>query len=164
LTTLDEKKLDSLLEAVKLAKQFGFNSSSSPVEFLLEAGIDLMLLLAKHLKVPSKGIKQNPIILFKDDEQDSLGNPKQITINKRSKSISDPSAADICKKLASWFVMIKNQDPHRNSFMESLFRTRILKAPEISVAKQTSKKVPFEKKISRQAYYRRLRRRRCNKN
>jgi hypothetical protein len=160
MNTLDREKLDSLLESVTLAKKLGFESLSSPVEPLLEAAIDVCLLLEKSFKEGKLSQKTNPSIK-ELDESDDLGNAKMIKLFKKRKIFFDPRVADIIKQFTAFFVLLKKSSEEAISFMETVFRTRFLPPRKTLETEQKSQKLQKSvNKIQKAAYYRRLRQRR----
>lgn len=159
MSTLDKESLDTLIGVLTSARNLGFDSLSSPVEFLLEAAVDVCLLLEKAFKEGRLSRQTNPAIK-ELDISDDLGNPKMIKLNKKRKIFFDPRVADIIKQFTAFFVLLKKSSDEALSFMESIFRTRFL-PPKISETVQESKKLPKTSvKACKGAYYRRLRKRR----
>jgi hypothetical protein len=159
--TLDKNRLDSLVEAFSSAKKLGFESLSSPVEILLEAAIDLGLLLEKAFKEGRLGQKANPSIKFLD-VSDDLGNPKQITLHKKRRIWFEPRIAEFFKQFAAFCVLVKKSSEEALSFMESMLRTRFLETP-VNTPDQEAKIQRIAAKSSKEkkaAYYRRLRKKR----
>jgi hypothetical protein len=159
---LDSKEqLEELIKSLQLSIQFGWESNeSSPVVPLLEAGIDLFLILSKILEKGQKDLKTNPELRFSTKDVDVLNNPKQFRISKVPKWYWDPAIASIMKQLASFLVLVKNQDPRAKPFMGFLGEKWILTTSDISKSeksKEAQKK--REDKQKSDSYYRRQRRR-----
>lgn len=139
---LDRNSLESLIEALSKAKKYGFESLSSPVEVLLEAEIDLLLLLSKFLKEGKESLHENPELRFSRDFVDSLGNPKQIRIHNVKPIWFDPETADFLKQLASFFVAIKS----RLSFGEAVTASALKVVRPISAQKELKRPQRINKK------------------
>ena len=107
--TLDKDRLDFLIRSLTQAKKFGFSSLSSPVEILLEAGTDLLLVLSNNFERGRKSLPLNAEIGFSQDFQDALGNPKQFRIQRKNPVWLDPQIAQYLRKMASFLVAVKNR-------------------------------------------------------
>lgn len=121
--TLDKSNLDQLIDALLVARSYGFESSHSPVEFLLQAMIDLCLQIGDDLQEGTPGRKLNQELIFLDDAKaDALGNSPQKKIGPiRSPPFSDISAGKFLKtNLASFLVLLKNRVPFQKAFLELL--------------------------------------------
>jgi hypothetical protein len=111
------------------------------------------------LKEGSPGPTENPEIRFSKTQVDVLNNPKQISVRKIPKWFWDPQLADTFSKLASFFILVKNQDPTALAFMAKLgARTSLRKSPEPKEKAQEKK--PESKKKESGFYFRRQRKRR----
>ena len=114
--------IDEIIESLHKSKKFGFETSpgSSPIVPLLNAAIDLMILLKDGYENNSPlEEKSNPEIKFLDIA-DSLGNPKSVKIFKRSKRVSDPDAKKIFLGLASFFSSLRGKKTIKSAFMANL--------------------------------------------
>jgi hypothetical protein len=175
--TLDLDKLQGLIETLQLAKKLGFSSMSSPIEYLLEAAIDISLLLSSCMREGKMPLQDNPSLKFSERFQDELGNPKQIRFQKRKPIWWDLEAAEFLRNLASFFVVLKR----RRSVPEALKSSGLLVAStqkpqeEIPEKTQKLKRTPPQpsaqllktrerrsKENSRKAYYRRHRKKMSN--
>lgn len=116
---LDSSNLRELIRILQIADKHGFGLSqlSSPIDILLNAIIDMILLLKTQLSVGSKFRKNNPGMIFSDKISDALGNPKQILFRKKERLLWDPQASDILLSLASALVLVKNGKSLRKAFM-----------------------------------------------
>jgi hypothetical protein len=155
---LEVETLKSLIETLQMAQKYGFSSTSSPIEPLLEAGTDLMLLLGKLFAQGRAPLRKNPELRFLEKYSDPLGNPKQITLYKRGPAYWDPESAKFLRKIATFLVALKR----RQSFSEALKSSELTvvvgsKTSEKKSQKPTlnlkEKRLEFRKK--QQAYYRR---------
>jgi hypothetical protein len=135
--TLDKVAIDELIELLKTARTLGFEALSSPVDVQLEAAIDVMLLLRASFKDGNKYRLNNPGLKFSETEQDSLGNPKQIKIQTRSKVVWDPDLAEIFNKIATFLVLVKNGDPTWKGFFDRSLTKRSRPA-SMAKAKETA--------------------------
>lgn len=163
MNTLDKDKLDSLVESVTLARKLGFESLSSPVEPLLEAAIDVCLLLEKSFNEGRLSQKKNPSIK-ELDVSDELGNPKMLKVFKKQSIFFDPRVAEIIKHFTAFFVLLKRSSDEALSFMESILRTRHL--PQVKPVRLEQKKPKATTKVQKRAkaaYYRRQQRRSSNR-
>lgn len=164
--TLDRDRVRALAEAFALAEKSGFGSLSSPIDILLEAAVDLCLLLKNAFNEGGRKRKTNPSIK-ELDVSDSLGNPKMIKIFKENIIIRDPRISSIMEQFAAFFVNLKKSPDTALSFYESVVRTRFL-PPKVSkdpsITKEIQRMARFEHKQSKRAYYRRLRKNRSKKN
>jgi hypothetical protein len=136
---------------------------SSPVEYLLEAAIDVSLLLEKAFREGKLARSTNPAIK-ELDISDELGNPKMIKISKKRKIFFDPRVADIIKQFTAFFVLLKKSSDEALSFMESILRTRHL--PQVKPVRLEQKKPKATTKVQKRAkaaYYRRQQRRSSNR-
>jgi hypothetical protein len=103
-----KREIDDLIATLELAKSVGFESTSSPAQFLLDAAIDISLLLGSELEdpqVPEISLNQD----LKEQGVESLNNPKLIKVGPRKKpTLWDPLAGRFCKKnLAAFFVVLQ---------------------------------------------------------
>ena len=101
--------LKQTIETLQMALQAGYSLKSSPVGFLCEAAADLSLRIARALKEGSSDPRNNPELRFLD-ESDALGNPKQVRIETPPNKFWDPQLAEVCSKLAGFFIKIKKQE------------------------------------------------------
>lgn len=106
---LDKDQLDKVIRILTLAKQFGFESKSSPISLLFDSGADILLLLANKLEVGTKARRNNPGIKFLENAQDVLGNPKQVKFLKREPAYFDPESAKYLRQIAVLLVELKNR-------------------------------------------------------
>lgn len=159
---LEEDRLNSLLEAVKLAKEMGYSSSSSPIGYLLEAGTDLCLKISSLLKEGTKAKRNNPEVRFNYRVSDPLGNPKSFKVIEPSKVFWSPQIAEIFRDLASFFIKVKNGDEDVLDFMSKQlcpkFHTSQAKAEELD-EKEQGIKLEIAK-IANLAYHRRQKKKR----
>jgi hypothetical protein len=169
--TENQKEILRYLDLLRQALKKGYDISistphSSPVDEMLEAIIDLCILLAQALNEGSKGRRRNkglkflygpqlrttktgkiltqfpdygesPIGAFSNPDLakdltegsygeqpksffDSLSNPRQVTVKFPPKQYKDPKAAFITKRIATFFIALKNQIPAREAFMAFL--------------------------------------------
>ena len=163
MNTLDKDRLDFLIRSLTQARKYGFSSLSSPVEILLEAGTDLMLILSDKFDKGAKSLPLNKEIGFSQFSQDALGNPKQFVIQKKNPMFQDQEASKYLKKLASFLVALKN----RQSFSKALRLAELtVERPSTSQSKlglETTlnlkeKRAEFRLNLQKQrAYYRRQR-------
>jgi hypothetical protein len=166
MNALDKDQLEQLLTAVKLAKSLGFESLSSPVVPLLEAGTDVCLLLSSAFERGAKVQERlNPKVKFDYSKSDALGNPKSFKVFPPNKDFWAPQLAEFFRKLASIFVMIKQKAPKILDLISKIKEIFGLEsAPEKTEAK--TKKLATGAKRSlkekRAAYFRRQRRKRLN--
>jgi hypothetical protein len=164
--SLDLDKLGELISILQKAKYYGYSSKSSPVEYLLEAAIDISLLLANSFAEGRESIRVNPEIRFSEKHSDALGNPKQISFAKKKPIWIDPEAAKFLRKLASFFVVLKR----RRSLSEALTSSELVVASKSDFRKRNPnptqktkvrtlayKSKLKAKRTSRMAYYRRQR-------
>jgi hypothetical protein len=91
---------------------------SLPIDICLEMAVDLMLLLRSLIANGSQTRARNKGLMFSEEYQDTLGNPKQIVLNYPSKFIWDPRAEDYFFRLAKTFISIKDGKDLQSSFME----------------------------------------------
>lgn len=134
MNTLDKDRLDFLIRSLTEAKKYGFSSLSSPMEILFESGTDLLLVLAQNLEQGKQALPLNPELKFSEFQQDSLGNPKQIKIQKLNPIYFDPEAAKYLRQIASLLVALKNRQSLPNA----------LKASGLVVERQSTKKAELE--------------------
>lgn len=108
---LDESRLDQMIEALKLAKFAGFRSSSSPVNVLLNAAIDICIRISNSYKdgVP-KFERTNPTIKIDRVKLDPLGNPLSVNINRYREEAWSPEIALFTKQLAVFFSRMCRKD------------------------------------------------------
>jgi len=158
LTTLDKDRLDELIKALQSAQQMGFSSLSSPVDALLETGIDLFLILSSLFTEGAQERIKNPEIKFSRTQVDSLNNPKQIRLRKTQKEFWDPQLSKMFRKLASFLVLVKNRKPDALPFMRSVFRTAH-SPPRLSRENKETKETQHAISNKQQAYHRRQRKR-----
>jgi hypothetical protein len=112
MSSLDENRLKTLIENLQLAQKMGFSSSSSPIEYLLEAAIDLNLQIGSLLSEGTAGQILNQDLKFLDLEKpDALGNSKSIKIGpKKSLGYFAPQIGKFLSKYqTSFFVLIKQK-------------------------------------------------------
>jgi hypothetical protein len=76
-----------------------------------------MLLISAEFREGSKAQANNAELKFLYSVPDSLGNPKQIRKRKPAKWFWDPEIADFTADLASFFVLVKSEDPLAKDFM-----------------------------------------------
>jgi hypothetical protein len=104
-----EDRMKDLLQVLEIANKMGYSSTSSPMEYLLEAGIDICLLIANEFEIGKMPLRKTPELIFSQKSLDPLGNPKQIRIHKKDPVWLDPEVANFFRTLASFFVEIKNR-------------------------------------------------------
>lgn len=163
MNTLDRNKMKILIESLQLADKVGFESLSSPVVPLLEAGTDVCLLLASAYDAGAKlQHRTNPEIRFLDSS-DSLGNPKQITLWKKDQFVWAPQLSSFFRKLASLFVWIKANSPKIIDIISKIKEIIGLEEPPVKfpvpIKKIKAEESP-RKKRNRDFYYRRQRKKR----
>jgi len=166
--TLDKERLDDLIKVLETARDLGFNSLSSPVSILLEAGIDVMLLLRKSFIEGTFKAKPgvNPSLIFSETEQDALGNPKQIRItHKDDKFAWDPELSEIFTQLTSFLVLVKNQDPTAKKFFHGISAKGHSRQPSMETSKQSQEtQIGFNlANLAKINYHRRQRKRSFSK-
>lgn len=157
---LDEEGLKSLIEALQAARHFGFASSSSPVEYLLEAGVDLLLTLSSLFKDGRPARRVNPELQFSDKEVDSLNNPKQIRLVKKQPIWQDELLAEKFKQVASFLIQVKQRDPRARSFAEQPETPVSQNPPTGGLGQEVLKISSTLTKLAVDAYHRRQRKRR----
>jgi hypothetical protein len=156
MNTLDKDRLKGLIQTLQFASKTGFSSLSSPIEFLLEAAIDLSLLLSSQFQEGKLDRISNKEVRFLDNQQDSLGNPKQISFRKKRKMYWDPEASKFLRKLSLFFVHLKNHNPFSRAYM-ALEEEKILPPTRRSSEQKTQKKKKQQTLKKNAAYYRRQR-------
>lgn len=166
--TLDEDRLRDLISSLEIARSFGFSSSSSPVDALLEAGIDLALLLKKAFMADSRGRKLSPGIKFLISEEDMkndpdlgydyLHNPKQVSINFPAKwYFKDDIKSKFFELLAQVFIGLKeNRVNMKDLFMKSFSSLfPIIQPPAEKLVSSPPIKEEGKKNLARAMYWRR---------
>lgn len=145
LSTL-ENFLSLIRQAINYGYDVSFDESSSidfsPVEVLLDALIDILLITWRYYQFGSQGLRKNQGLGFSERYQDVLGNPKQFRINFPRTYFWDPNAQEIFLKLASTFVKVKNKESIRDAFMafsEDLNLSPPGQAKKSALKKQKSK-------------------------
>jgi hypothetical protein len=126
MNTLEEDRLKDLIQTLQLAQQVGFSSSSSPIGWLLEAGTDICLQISTLLKEGTKEKKNNPEVKFNYRVSDPLGNPKSFKVYTAPKVFWNPQLSEYFKKLASFFVKVKNGDNDALDFMSKEAKKPVL--------------------------------------
>lgn len=106
---LEDDRLKTLIESLQLAHKMGFSSPSSAIVEYLEASIDLLLRISLLLRRGVPGRRNNKEIIFLDDFQDELGNPKQISFRKKSDFYWEPEATKVLSLLTSFLVHLKDK-------------------------------------------------------
>lgn len=144
----------SLLDqAIRYGYDISFDEKSSlefsPVEILLDALIDILLIIWRYYQFGTQGLKKNQGLGFSDKFQDVLGNPKQFRINFPREYFWDPQAQEIFLSLASTFVKIKNKESIKKVFMTFFEELNFFNPP---------RKIPKSKQKSQANYYWRRRR------
>lgn len=158
---LNEDALDSLIETLKLAKQVGYTSSSSPIGFLLEAGTDICLQLSSLFKEGTKEAKKNPEVKFNYEVSDSLGNPKSFKVQEDPKTYWDPQLSEKFKQLASFFVLVKKDQPKALEFMSGVKEDSKKTTSNEMEQDENERKIKLEvAKVATLAYHRRQRKKR----
>lgn len=108
----EEDRLEFLIKTLQRGLKYGFKTPSSPILPLLEVLIDLCLHLKyqfDEVQVTWEGHK-NPGLRFLEDEQDVLGNPKQIKVHYPSKlAWINPELGDYFADLASEVAYIASK-------------------------------------------------------
>lgn len=158
--TLEEDKLSQLIETLKLARQVGYSSSSSPIGFLLEAGTDICLQISSLLKEGTEEKKKNPEVKFNYRVSDSLGNPKSFKVYKDPKTFWNPQLAQTFMDLASFFVKVKKDDKDALEFMSRQVLNLELTASEKSEQDEETKISLDVAKMAQLAFHRRRRKKR----
>lgn len=164
-TALDsESRLDSLILALEKAKRIGFESTpgSSPIIVLLDAAVDLCILLANEYGFEehqnSRQVFVNPSVEFDYSRSDQLGNPvsfKRFIRNKRfEKPPWDPKAKEFFQSLAELLILIRSGKDLPFSFMEK-FRNFLDLPANTSQVKNQKKQAKQKKKQSIFFYNRR---------
>jgi hypothetical protein len=159
-------KVEELIELLHIAKLFGFDAQFSPIEPLLEAGIDICLLLSRSYKEGTKQQKTNPKIIS-TGRVDSLGNPKLIKVYQDRQWIWDPRLGEFFTKMAQVFALLRKGGLTFSAFMakiEKFFRS--LQPPiKTSEKRRTSPRRVRNRLLKqrrRDAYYRRKKRARSD--
>ena len=154
-----EKFQHLLKEAIKYGYEISFDENStfpfSPFEVLIEAAIDIFLILRKYLNQGVLSQRPNQGLGFSKSHQDVLGNPKQFRIYYPSKYYWDPKAEQYFFRLAEAFVRIKRQESIRTSFVH-LMEDLDLKSP-------TLKKIGTRKKVQKRFHWWRRQQRRLRR-
>jgi hypothetical protein len=157
----EESSIDSLIETLKLAKQVGFSSSSSPIGFLLEAGTDVCLQISSLLEKGTRARRNNPEVKFNYKVSDPLGNPKSFKIYQDPKTFWDPALAKVFRELASFFVLVKRDDKSALDFMSEVVVPSKTSSEESSEQNEKEQKIQLDiAKIANLAYHRRQRKKR----
>jgi hypothetical protein len=154
--SLDEK-LGSALRAIQEAYSLGFSFSSSPIDLLLETGIDLSLILAEAYRVGQTERQTNPEVKFDYGKSDPLGNPLSRKVFKTRRVLEDQAAAKFFKQLARLLVLLKRREPFDKAFMALVGKDLKLEPPIQSerARSPTTKAVSRRKSRNEIAYYRR---------
>lgn len=155
-------QMDQFRSLLNQAIQYGYDLSFdekssltfSPVEILLDALIDILLIIWRYYQYGTEGLKKNQGLGFSPKYQDALGNPKQFRINFPKEYFWDPKAQEIFLNLASTFVKIKNKESIKNAFMAFF--------DDLNIFKPQGQKNPKKKQKSQASYH--WRRRRLAKN
>lgn len=120
--------LKSVILTLESATQFSNVTIKylSPVEPLIEASIEILLLLRTALMDEHKGpLPRTPEIKFLENEQDSLGNPKQIKFSKWKRPVRfgpDPRAGNLLLDMISYLIQYKNhlEIPFHEEFKDEM--------------------------------------------
>jgi hypothetical protein len=161
---LDADKIRDLIKILESGLRVGLEfSASSPIDILLEAAIDLSLLLKDTYKEGGKFLKKTPGLKFSERFQDPLGNPKQLRVSFETQVGWDIQASEFFEALASLCVRLKNGDSFKGAFMALMekfpeLRTTLpeRKSSEKSKVQKISTK-SSSKGVRRKYYYRRCR-------
>lgn len=158
LDCLQQESLSQLQEALRLVERFGFSlEQSSPTVVLLDAAIDLALLLKRSFTFEeSKQERLNDLVKINEYKTDSLGNAKSIRIKQFRDAYADPLSDQFFTELAEFFVRIKNRQPIHQSFMDWIKSF----LPDLSPVSQPEQNKAHKKRTKRHknaAYYRRQR-------
>lgn len=156
--TLEQDKIQGIREALRFAEQLGFSSNSSPVDILLQALIDLSLLLAKSFKDLDKIKRQRltPSLEWDYDRSDSLGNPVSYKKKILPKPIGDPLSESFFIGLAAFGVRFRNGSLTTKSFADSF--ANFISTPKGAKTNNRKNKIAETKtKQSSLAYFRRRR-------
>lgn len=163
LSLLEVDKVRELIKFLETCLQTGFElSTSSPIDILLDALIDLSLLLKISYKEGGKERKKTPGLKFSERFQDPLGNPRQTKIHFESQIAWDPQAAEFFAALGSLGVRLKNGDSFKGAFMALIkgfpeFLTTPPKKSSEPEEIQKDRTKPGMKQTRRKYYYRRCR-------
>ena len=158
---LEEDQLESLIQTLKLAQQVGFSSSSSPIGYLLEAGTDIALRISGLLNEGTKNPRNNPEVKFNYRVSDALGNPKSFKVHSAPKVFWDPQLSEYFRKLASFFVKVKNGDPDSLDFMSIEKDSKFASREQILEKEEKVQKIEANiAKIANIAYHRRQKKKR----
>lgn len=103
-----EEDLKSIRKAIDMAIQAGFSSNSSPIDFLFEASIDILLSLANQLQIGGQTRKENKRII-PTNKVDELANQKILSLPGKRTYYYDPPAAEYLKKVIQNLIAIKRQ-------------------------------------------------------
>lgn len=144
---LNPVSVEDLIEKLKSSIQYGFTTGFSPIDVLLEAGIDLLLLINNILREAleqaelPRGRRINPGLIFSNREQDVLGNPKMIKIFFESKYfIPSPEIVDDFNVMIQYLIALKQsglrpKEFFMNSSRSSNDRGSILPSENKSISK-----------------------------
>lgn len=116
------ERLQSFQQMLREAIDYGYDTEllsfgSLPIDVLLDAAVDIFLLIGKFLTEGRSSSKKNQGIRFSDKHQDVLGNPKQMKINYPSTYYWDPKAEEVFLQLARALIKVKNHKNIRKTFM-----------------------------------------------
>lgn len=121
MTTLDFEALSSLIESLRMARQTGFSSSSSPIVPLLEASIDITLSLRNAIKDiqfiadRTRFLNKDPIFL--KGQYDFVGNTKTISVSNLEDIKLDFESGWLFNNLASLYIELKRGVPADKAVM-----------------------------------------------
>ena len=159
----------SYLEAqAKSLRQIDYKTSilrsSSPVDFLTNIVVDILLILKESYKegVP-KTERSNPIIIFDYGKSGPLGNPAQTTRNFNVESAWSPQLAAFAKELTIFFSRsLKKGFTFQKEFVHLTDKLKEFLPPgfipqKSKNAEKIDKKKKGIKTIRRDAYHRRRR-------
>lgn len=152
--TLDEDLIDLWIETLQRAKTVGFESSSSPIEPLLEVMVDLALQLKNLLQEGriTWELRSNKTLKFSEFQVDALANPKVLSSEKRRNIAWDPLLSTFFAELAQSLISVKKT--HHGP--ENLYYSR----SKAESSKQSQKQLP---KLQRTVVYHYRRRTRLRK-
>lgn len=158
---LDADKLRGLISTLQLAQKLGYSSTSSPVEYLFDASIDILILLSMELKEGKMPIRKTPELKFSERYQDVLGNPKQIRIERKDPLWFDPEVAKYLRKLASLMVVLKRRQSLPTALKSaglavgSLLTFSPVKRQKMTINLKEKRTLVVAKQHKQRAYYRR---------
>lgn len=147
------------------ASSIKLKATTSPLEPLLEVGVDLLVLLSNILREDFRGIvTPNPELIFSERWLDPLGNPLQIRkFPKRSRILGpDKYSSRLCMKFAKYLIYLKKAiqlDFHGLLWEPDLWQSRYKIAKEFQnmMFQQLEQKLKLIKKHKRAVHHRNIR-------